>query len=46
MTPIPSTQTHEGWPRRVSLTTGVDTRIVRLGATGNGSCQVGTNPCT
>jgi hypothetical protein len=23
----------------------VDTRIVRLGATGNGGCQVGTNPC-
>jgi hypothetical protein len=35
-----------GWLHRVSLATGADTRIVRLGATGNGGCQVGTNPCT
>jgi hypothetical protein len=35
-----------GWLHRVSLATGVDTRIVRLGATDNGGCQVGTNPCT
>jgi hypothetical protein len=34
-----------GWLHRVSLVTGVDTRIVRLGATGNGGCQVGSNPC-
>jgi hypothetical protein len=35
-----------GWLHRVSLATGADTRIVRLGATGNGGCQVGSNPCT
>ncbi|HEY7020763.1 MAG TPA: hypothetical protein VH349_06560 [Ktedonobacterales bacterium] len=35
-----------GWLHRVSLTSGADTRIVRLGATDNGGCQVGTNPCT
>jgi hypothetical protein len=35
-----------GWLHRVSLATGADIRIVRLGATGNGGCQVGTNPCT
>ena len=34
-----------GWLHRVSLATGVDTRIVRLGVTGNGGCQVGSNPC-
>ncbi len=34
-----------GWLHRVSLATGADTRIVRLGATGNGGCQVGSNPC-
>lgn len=34
-----------GWLHRVSLATGVDTRIVHLGATGNGGCQVGSNPC-
>jgi hypothetical protein len=34
-----------GWLHRVSLTTGADTRIVRLGATENGGCQVGTSPC-
>jgi Putative zinc-finger len=35
-----------GWLHRVSLATGADTRIVRLGAASNGGCQVGTNPCT
>jgi hypothetical protein len=34
-----------GWLHRVSLATGADKRIVRLGATGNGGCQVGSNPC-
>jgi hypothetical protein len=41
-----STSEGGGWLHRVSLTTGADTRIVRLGATDNDGCQVGTNPCT
>jgi len=41
-----STSEGGGWLHRVSLTSGADTRIVRLGATDNGGCQVGTNPCT
>ena len=45
ISPTETTETHEGWLHRVSLATGVDTRIVRLGATGNGGCQVGSNPC-
>lgn len=35
-----------GWLHRVSLATGAGSHIVRLGATDNGGCQVGTNPCT
>lgn len=33
------------WLHRVSLTTGADTRIVRLGVAGFAGCQVGSAPC-